>query len=256
MKGFFPVYRKELYCFFSSPVLYVVAFIFTGLAGYFFYASVSYYSLASFQAARDPFVASQLNLSDMVLQPFFGSLGIVLLLMVPLITMRLFAEEKKTGTIELLFTYPISDSAAVLGKFFAAICVVLLLLVTTLPAMAVLAYVSSPPWGNVCSGYMGLFLMSCSFVSLGLFASSLTQNQIIAAALSFGPLLLLWIIGWAQSLTGPTLGSIIGYLSLVNHFDNFTKGIVDSRDALFYLLFTTLFIFTTLRILESRQWRG
>ena len=104
MKGTYVVYRKELYRLFASPIFYVVAFIFLALVGYFFYSSVAYYSLLSFQAGRTPFLAEQLNLTDMVLEPFFGSISVVLLLMVPLITMRLFAEEKKTGTVELLFT--------------------------------------------------------------------------------------------------------------------------------------------------------
>jgi ABC-2 type transport system permease protein len=256
MKGIFPVYRKELYRLFASPIFYVVAFIFLALVGYFFYASVAYYSLVSFRAANDPFLAQQLNLSDMVLEPFFGSISIVLLLMVPLITMRLFAEEKKTGTAELLFTYPISDRGAVLGKFGAAISVLVLLLVGTLPAMILLGVLTNPPWPSIIGGYLGLLLLSSAFVSLGLLASSLTENQIIAAAIAFGALLLLWIIGWAESLAGPTLGSFLKYISLLTHFDSFAKGILDSRDVLFYLLFIILFLFSTLRILESRQWRG
>jgi ABC-2 type transport system permease protein len=256
MKGFSCVYRKELYRFFASPIFYVVAFIFISLAGYFFYSSVAYYSLLSFQAASNPYMAEQLNLTDMVLEPFFGSVGIVLLLMVPLITMRLFAEEKKSGTAELLFTYPISDRGAVLGKFTAAVSVLLLMLAATLPAMGLLGFLSSPPWASILSGYLALFFMGGAFVSLGLFASSLTENQIIAAAITFGALLLLWIIGWAQSLAGPALSDFLGYLSLLNHFQNLIKGVLDSRDLLFYLLFVVLFMFGTLRILESRQWRG
>ena len=256
MKGVYVVYRKELYRLFASPIFYVVAFIFLALAGYFFYSAVAFYSLLSFQASRDPFLSERLNLSDMVLEPFFGSISIILLLMVPLITMRLFAEEKKTGTSELLFTYPISDRGALLGKFSAAVSVVILLLAATLPAMILLEFLSSPPWPSIIGGYLGLFLMSSAFVSIGILASSLTENQIIAAAISFGALLLLWIIGWAESLVGPTLGSIINYLSLLAHFDNFAKGILDSRDVLFYMLFILLSLFATLRVLESRQWRG
>jgi ABC-2 type transport system permease protein len=256
MKGIYTVFRKELYRLFASPIFYVVAFIFLTLVGYFFYSSVAYYSLLSFQAGRDPFLSEQLNLADMVIEPFFGSISIVLLLMVPIITMRLFAEEKKTGTAELLFTYPISDRGAVLGKFSAAISVLLLLLAGTVPAMVLLEVLANPPWPVILGGYLGLFLMGSSFVSLGLFASSLTANQIIAAVTSFGALLLLWIIGWTESLVGPTLGSVLKYLSLLTHYDNFAKGILDSRDVLFYLLFILLFLFSTLRILESRQWRG
>lgn len=256
MKGACVVYRKEMYRFFSSPIVYVVAFIFLTLVGYFFYSSVAYYSELSFQAGRNPFIAQQLNPTDMVLEPFFGSITIILLLMVPLITMRLFAEEKKTGTVELLFTYPISDRGAVLGKFGAGISVMLLLLTATLPAMLLLEVLADPSWLTIMGGYLGLFLMSSAFVSLGLLASSLTQNQIIAAALAFGALLMLWIISWAKSFVGPTLGKFFEYISLLTHFDNFAKGILDSQDVLYYLLFITLALFITLRILESRQWRA
>jgi ABC-2 type transport system permease protein len=256
MKGAYTVYRKELYRLFASPIFYVGAFIFLALVGYFFYSSVAYFSILSFQAGRNPFLSQQLNLTDMVLEPLFGSISIVLLLMVPLITMRLFAEEKKTGTAELLFTYPISDRGAVLGKFIAAISVLVLLMAGTLPAMMLLEVLTSPPWPTIIGGYLGLFLMSSAFVSFGLLASSLTENQIIAAAIAFGVLLLLWIIGWAESLVGPTLGSILKYVSPLTHFGKFAKGIIDSRDVLFYLLFILLSLFTTVRVLESRQWRG
>ena len=122
--------------------------------------------------------------------------------------------------------------------------------------MIVLEILSSPPWATIIGGYLGLLMMSSAFVSLGLLASSLTENQIIAAAIAFGTLLLLWIIGWAESLVGPTLGSVFKYISLLTHFDNFAKGILDSRDVIFYVLFIVLFLFSTLRILESRRWRG
>ena len=256
MRGFFPVYGKEMYRIFASPIFYVVAFIFLTLAGYFFYSAVAYYFLLSFQAGRNPFLAQQLNLGEMVLEPFFGSIGIVLLLMVPLITMRLFAEEKKTGTVELLLTYPISDRGAVLGKFTAALSVVALMLTGTLPAMVVLSAFTTPPWATIFSGYLGLVLMSSAFVSLGVLASSLTQNQIVAAAITFGAALLLWIIGWAQTLAGQEVGSVFVYLSLLSHFESFTKGVLDSRDILYYGLFVTLFLFATLRVLESRHWRA
>ena len=170
MKGFFPVYSKEMYRTFASPVFYVVAFTFLTLAGYFFYLAVAYYSLLSFQAGRNPFMAQQLNLSEMVLEPFFGSIGIVLLLMVPLITMRLLAEEKKTGTAELLLTYPISDRGAVLGKYTAALSVMALMLTGTLPAMVVLSAFTTPPWATIFSGYLGLLLMLAERVEENKFA--------------------------------------------------------------------------------------
>jgi ABC-2 type transport system permease protein len=256
MKGFFPVYGKEMYRTFASPIFFVVAFVFLTLAGYFFYSAVAYYSLLSFQAGRNPLMAQQLSLSEMVLEPFFGSTGIVLLFMVPLVTMRLLAEEKKTGTVELLLTYPISDRGVVLGKYTAALSVVVLMLTGTLPAMAVLSAFTTPPWAPIFTGYLGLFLMSSAFVSLGVFVSSLTQNQIVAATVTFGALLLLWIIGWAQTLVGPSVGSVLAYLSLLSHFENFAKGVLDSRDILYYILVVTFFLFATLRVLESRHWRA
>jgi ABC-2 type transport system permease protein len=256
MRGFFPVYGKEIYRVFASPIFYVVTFVFLTLAGYFFYSSVAYYSMASFQAGRNPLLAQQLNLSEMVLEPFFGSIGIILLLMVPLITMRLLAEEKKTGTVELLLTYPISDRGIVLGKYAAALSVVALMLTGTLPAMAVLSVLTTPPWATIFTCYLGLLLMSSAFVSLGVLASSLAQNQIVAAAVTFGALLLLWIVGWAQTLAGPEVGSLLVYVSLFSHFENFTKGVLDSRDILYYGLFVAFFLFATLRVLESRHWRA
>jgi ABC-2 type transport system permease protein len=256
MKGVYVVYRKELYQLLASPVFYVVAFIFLALVGYFFYSSVAYYSLLSLEAGRNPFLSQQLNLTDMVLEPFFGSISIVLLLMVPLITMRLFAEEKKTGTIELLFTYPISDRGALLGKFGAGVSFAFLLLLGTLPAMLLLEAFTDPSWSTILGGYLGLLLMTSGFVSLGLLASTLTENQIISASIAFGALLLLWMIGWVESFVGPNLGNFLKYLSLFTHFDNFAKGILDSRDVIYYILFIAFFLFSTLRILESRQWRG
>jgi ABC-2 type transport system permease protein len=192
----------------------------------------------------------------MVLEPFFGSIGIILLLMVPLITMRLLAEEKKTGTVELLLTYPISDRGIVLGKYAAAVSVVALMLTGTLPAMAVLSVLTTPPWATIFTCYLGLLLMSSAFVSLGVLASSLAQNQIVAAAVTFGALLLLWIVGWAQTLAGPEVGSLLVYVSLFSHFENFTKGVLDSRDILYCGLFVAFFLFATLRVLESRHWRA
>jgi ABC-2 type transport system permease protein len=256
MKGVLAVYRKELYSLFASPIFFVVAFTFLVISGYFFYSAMAFFNLVSFQASQNPFAAGQLNLTDMVLRPLFMDLSVILLLISPLLTMRVYAEERKTGTLELLFTYPVNDLATVLAKYAAVLTVFVVIMLGTLPCMLLLEYVSDPSWRTIFSGYMGLLLLGGSFISLGVFTSSLTQNQIIAAVLSFGALLMFWVIGWIKNLVGQTTGAFVEYISLTKHFESFAKGVLDSRDFTYYLLFTTLFLFLTLRQIESYRWRG
>jgi ABC-2 type transport system permease protein len=256
MRGFWSVYRKELYSLFASPIFYVVAFTFLIISGYFFYSAMAFYNFVSFQASQNPMAARQLNLTDMVLRPFFLDMSIVLLLISPLFTMRLFAEERKSGTLELLFTYPLSDGSTVLAKFCAVMTAYLLILAGTLPGIFLLGYIGNPSWETVATAYLGIVLLGGAFLSLGLFTSSLTQNQIIAAVLAFGALLMFWVIGWMKNLVGPTSGSFVEYLSITRHLESFTKGVLDSRDLIYYLLFMALFLFLTLRQVESHRWRG
>lgn len=256
MRQIMAVFKKEIFIIFSSPIFYAASFIFLVLSGYFFYSNTVYFSILSLQAANNPFLAEQLNMSDAVLKPFFGDLSIVFLLMLPLITMRLYAEEKKTGTIELLFTYPISDAAALMGKFSATMVVILAMLAGTMPYLIVVGFFGTLEWGIVISGYLGVILMAGGFVALGIFTSSVTENQIVAAVLSFGALLLLWVFGWAKAMAGPFLGTILEHISIVRHVDSFTKGLMDSRDIIFYLIFISFWLFLTLRFLNTRYWRG
>jgi ABC-2 type transport system permease protein len=191
-----------------------------------------------------------------IIKPFIGDLSIVLLLMIPLLTMRLYAEERKTGTIELLFTYPLSDWATLAAKFLATLFVLVILLAGTLPYFVILEYFGNLEWGVIFSGYLGLLLLGGSFIALGIFTSSLTENQIVAAVLSFGALLMLWALGWATALSGPELGRVLQHISIVRHIQSFVSGLVDSRDVVFYLLFIFFWLFLTLRFLNSRYWRG
>jgi ABC-2 type transport system permease protein len=256
MKGAIAVLRKELAVYFSSPIYYASTFMFLLISGYFFYSNTAYFSMLSLQATSNPFLSERLNVTDMVIRPFFGDLGIILLLMLPLISMRVYSEEKKTGTIELLFTYPISDGAALGGKYGAALILLLTMLAGTLPCMITLEVIATLDWGIVLSGYLGIALMGAGFIALGVFTSSLTENQIVAAVISFGSLLLFWLMGWAGSITGPPLNRVLEHLSIVSHLDPFIKGLIDTRDVIFYLLFSSFWIFLTLRFLNSRFWRG
>ena len=255
MKAFISLYRKELYSLFASPVFYVVAFTFLVISGYFFFSVVFFYNLQSFQAAQDPFLAKQLNMTEMVFRPFFLDLSIVLMLISPLLTMRLYAEEKKTGTLELLFTWPITDLAAVAAKFCAVVSVFLVILAGTLPGIFTLGVAAAPAWKPILCGYLGLFLLGCAFLSIGLFTSSLTQNQIVAAVLSFGMLLMFWIIGWVRSFVGPGAGELAEYFSTTKHLDTFAKGVLDSRDIAYYAIFIAFFLFLTLRRMSADRWR-
>jgi ABC-2 type transport system permease protein len=256
MKGFPAVFKRELYAFFASPVFYVVGTIFLAISGYFFYTAVAYYSLISFQAAQNPFMGGQLNMNDMVIKPLFDDISIILLLIVPLLTMRLIAEEKKNGTMELLLTYPIRDLAVVLGKYLSTLMVLAILVGATLVYLLILAGFGEFEWGVVLAGYGGVLLLAASFTALGLFVSSLTQNQIIAAVLGFGALMMFWVIGWAGSLSGPAGGAVVKYLSILEHLDSFTKGVLDTRDIAYYLTFSAFFIFLTLRYLDTQKIRG
>ncbi len=256
MKGFGAVYRKEMYAYLASPVFYVVALAFLVLGGYFFYSSVAYYNAVSFQAVQAPYLSDQLSLTEMVIRPVFLDLSIVLLLLAPLLTMRTYAEERRSGTMELLFTYPLSDWGTLMAKFLAVMTIFLLILAAFLPDFLLLEWVTDPNWRVILSSCLGLFLLAGAFFALGMFTSSLTRNQIIAAVIAFTLLLFLWIISWLSSTVGPSAAALLNYLSVTRHYDNFAKGVIDSRDILYYLEFIALFLFVTLRQVESYRWRG
>jgi ABC-2 type transport system permease protein len=259
IRGWLAVVRKELTIYFGTPIFYITGFFFLLLAGYFFYTNVVYYSIISFQAAQqasNPQVAAQLNPLQMVFRPLFAVLGIILLFLVPFITMRLMAEEKRSGTAELLFTYPLTDWAVISGKFGAALLIYLILLAFTVTYPLVLGLIIRLDWGALGAGYLGLVLLGAACLSLGLFASSLTENQIVAGVVAFALLLLFWIIGWVQELGANNLGKVFQYLSLLDHYENFTKGVIDTRDLVYCLSFIYFFLFLTKRQLESRRWRA
>lgn len=256
MPKIYPIFKKEIGSYFLSPIAYVVITIFLVLSGYFFYSSMAYYSLISLQAVQNPYMVSGLNLTEALISPFFGNIGIIAMLIIPMLTMRLFAEEKKSGTIELIFTYPLKDLDILLGKFFAATLVYLTPIAVTIIYIVFIRTLSEFPIGPIMAGYIGLILMGAAFISLGILISSATENQIVAVIITFGLLLLLWVIGWASSFTGPLFGKVLNELSLVRHFENFSKGVIDIRDVVFYLLFTFYCLFLTCRVLESKRWRG
>jgi ABC-2 type transport system permease protein len=256
MRNIFYIFKKELRSYFYSPIAYVVLFIFLVITGYFFSAIVTFYSMISFQAMQQPAVAANLNITEGVVNPLFSNMAVIILLMMPILTMRLFSEEKRLGTFELLMTYPIRDIEVVLGKFLACVTVFATMLALSLVYPVLIAWVGRPDIKPFISAYIGVFLMGSAFISLGILISTLTENQIIAAVASFGVLLIFWVIGFSAENASPTLGSILRHLSIIEHFQNFAKGLIDTKDLIYYLNFTLFFLFLTLRSLESNRWRG
>jgi ABC-2 type transport system permease protein len=232
--------------------------MFLVITGYFFYNLLATFSVVSFQAQTNPMLARQyqlLNINETVVRPLFGNISIIMLLMTPILTMRLFSEERKTGTIELLLTYPVEDVDVVISKFLAcfAVFVVMILLTATFPIL--LIALGEPEVMPIITGYLGLILLGAAFISLGIFTSSFTENQIISASLCFGILFLFWLMSYSVVFVSAGFGQIITYLSINEHIASLAKGVVDTEDVIYYLCFTLLFLFLTLRSLESRRWR-
>ena len=256
MSGVSAVLRKELTTYFATPIFYVMGFFFLLLEGFlFFFIYFNYFRTASFQVAQNPQLAAMLDPFQVVFRSFFEDLGFILLLLTPILTMRLLAEEKRAGTAELLFTYPIPDWGVIMGKFLAAFAVFATFLVFTMAYPVMFAFLTRMDWGQIASGYLGVFFLGGATLALGLFASSLTANQIIAAISSFALLLLFWLIGAPQEI-GSAGGGLLGVLSLRDHLPNLAKGVIDTKDLLYYLCFAFFFLFLTKRQLESRRWRA
>jgi ABC-2 type transport system permease protein len=173
-----------------------------------------------------------------------------------MVTMRTYSEEKRSGTIELLLTSPLTDLEIILGKFVGAIGLYAGMLLVTMVYVAILFFYGNPEWKPVISGYIGLFLLGSCFIAMGLFISSLTKNQMVAGAASFIVFLFFWIINWFSDSAGPTVGSILSYLSITEHFDDFGKGIIDTKHIIFYLSFISFGLFLTLKSVDSERWRG
>ena len=257
MRNSFYIFKKEMSAYFCSPIAYVLLSIFIILSGIFFYIFLSNYNFIAFSVSmRSAQMGSQLNVVEMVLRPLYSNIAIILLFMVPLLTMRLLSEEKKMGTIELLFTYPVRDREIILGKFGACLAVYGIMIAMTFVFPLMIFLFGNLNWGPVFSSYFGLLLMGASFISVGILLSSMTENQIVAGSLTFGTLLLFWVIGASESFVGPALGVVLKDLSIIGHFENFAKGVIDTRDIIFYLNFSFVFLFLTLCSLESKKWRG
>ena len=253
MRNVMAIAGKELRSYFASPIAYIVIGFFALLFGFFYYSLMVFFDRQSMQMMG---MGAPQNVNDQFIRPLFLNVSVVLLFVLPMITMRTYSEEKRSGTIELLLTAPLTDLQIILGKFLGAMALFVVMLLVTLPHMAIVFALGTPEWLPVASGYLGVLLMGGCFISAGLLISSLTSNQIVAGMITFAVFLMLWVINWIASFVGPTTQSVLNYLSITDHLDDFTRGIIDTKHLVYYLSFIIFGLFLTARSVDTERWRG
>jgi len=245
---------KELRAYFASPIAYVIIGLFSLLFGYFFYLFLDLFVRESTQMMQ--FGGGAANINQQMIRGMVVNTTVIILFVMPMITMRTYSEEKRSGTIELLLTSPVTDLQIILGKFFGALGLYLAMLLVTMVYMAILFYFGNPEWRPVAAAYLGLLLIGASFISVGLLISSATKNQIVAGVVTFAVFLMLWMISWIGQTAGPTAQAILSYLSIIDHFEDFSRGIIDTKHVIYYLSFITFGLFLTAKSVDSERWRG
>src|SRR6202044_1277539 len=255
MRNTLIIWRKELHSYFTSPIAYLLLTMFALIFGFFFWNSLGYFVLMGMESQMRGQMMP-MNLNEMVIRPLLSNVGVIGLFFIPMITMRLFAEEKRSGTIELLATSPIRDIEVIIGKWLSALILYGVLLLFSAINFAFLFRYGNPDWKPLAIGYLGLLLQAGGLLAIGTFISSLTKNQIIAGAATFGVCLLLWVLEWVSGYETATWAKVLAYCSVITHFDSFSKGVLDTKDAVFYLSVIFLGLFLTSRSMESLRWRS
>ena len=255
MRTILVIASRELRSYFVSPLGFVVTGIFLFLVAYVFYPILARFADISLQYGNNPAYLQMLNVNEHVVRPFFGLIKFIFLLIIPVITMRLLAEDARSGTSELLLTAPVRHWELVYGKFLGGLGMVLVLLGCATIFPLIVIWVGDPDLTPIVAGFAGMALFGAACVAIGLFASSLTDNQIVAALTSFGMLFVLWLISFPAGQVGPTLGAILRHLSIIEHLEDFEKGIIDTTHLVFYLSVIGFSLFLTQRVVESKGWR-
>jgi ABC-2 type transport system permease protein len=247
--------RKELRSYFVSPIAYLMLGIFAIVFGFFFWNVVGYFVYAGMEAQMRGGMFP-MNVNEQVIRPLVSNVSVIGLFLIPMITMRLFAEEKRSGTIELLVTSPIGDLEVVLGKWLAALILYAGMLLLTALNFAWLFRYGNPDWKPLAVAYLGLLLQAGALLAIGTFLSTLTRNQIVAGAATFGVCLLLWVLEWVSDYESATWSRVMAYLSVLTHFESFAKGLLSIKDAVFYVTAIFLGLFLTVRSMDSLRWRS
>lgn len=259
MKSLYAIYRKEMGHYFVSPVAYVVVGVFLALSAFFFnyfLSAVMQQALQMQMQEMEMGMHPNIDVTMEVMRAFFGLLSTLVLFLTPMLTMGVFSEERKRGTMELLMTSPVTEMQIVIGKFLASLTLFAIMLLPT-AGYLIFTYVRSepvPPWRMLLAGYIGILLLGGCLLALGSFISSLTENQLIAAVLTFAAFLIVWVIDLGRN-AGGAAGNVLQYLSVIRHYDDFTRGVIDTSSLIYYLSFITLFVFLTVRAIDSMRWR-
>ncbi len=256
MQNIMAIWQREMKAYFVSPIAYVVLTVFLFLSGFFFTSILSAVIQSTMMQGQFGPGSQPVDVPGIVTKSYFGTMSVVLLFMIPMLTMGLFAEEKKRGTIELLLTTPVGNVQALMGKYLASVSLLFIMfLASGIPVVALFKY-GQPEWKPILGGYLGLFLYGAALLAVGLFISTLTENQIVSVVITFGVILVLWLI---ESFSGSAEGvakDVLSYLSVIGHLDDFIKGVIDTSHVIFYLSFAFLGLFLTYRSLESMRWRS
>lgn len=255
MRALAAIYTRELRAYFLSPIFYVLLVVFQVVSGFFYFLHVAGYMERSLMAARNP-MAMQVDLQAMLVGPVITNMAFLMMLISPILTMRLLSEEKRSGTLELLLSYPISDTVVVLGKFLAVWTIYALMVLLSSTGMVMLFGITDPHWPAMLSGYLGLLLVGAAFLSVGVLASAITENQIVAATNAFPVLVLFWVLGFATAVAPPGMGRMLESLSTLTHMEKLTQGLIDTADLAYFVLFTAFFLFTAIRVLEAKRWKA
>jgi ABC-2 type transport system permease protein len=259
MRSIYAMYRKEMGHYFVSPLAYVIVGVFLILTAFFFFY---FLSAVNDQAMRMDMqgmrmgVPPEIDVPGEVVRAFFGLLSSLVLFLTPILTMGVYAEERKRGTMELLMTSPVTELEIVLGKFLASLTLFAIMLLPTAAGPAYVFFHSepAPPWRMLAAGYLGVLLLGGGLMALGEFISSLTESQIIAAVLTFAAFLFVWVLDIGSSAAGG-VGAVLAYLSLIRHYDDFIRGVIDTSSLVYYASFLFLFVFLTVRSVDSMRWR-
>jgi gliding motility-associated transport system permease protein len=255
MKNVLIICDKEIKSYFSSPIAYLLMTIFALIFGYFFFSATAYFVMNSMQMQMQG-QNQPMNVNDFIVGPLLGNASVVGLFLIPMISMRLFAEEKRQGTMELLMTSPLKDWEIILGKWLGAMVMYTCVIGLSALNVAILFAYGNPDWRPIAVGYLGLLLQGGCLLAIGTFISTTTRNQIIAGGATFAVCLLLWVLDWVSSYEQAGWAKVIAYCSVLTHFEPFSKGVIDSKDVVFYLSMIFLGLFLTARSLESLRWRS
>jgi ABC-2 type transport system permease protein len=253
-RNIWTVARRDFKTYFTSPIAYIVIAGFMVIMGWMFFFNLSHFNMQNMQYQQ--FNAGKaVSITEGIIRPLYGNMNVIFLFLVPFITMRLFAEEKKVHTIELLMTSPITLTEIILGKFLSAFLLVAIMLACTIAYPIVLFATGNPDIGPIVTSIFGTMLLASCYLAIGILFSAMTENQIVAGALTFAAGLFFWLISWASQAAGPVWSEVLTYLSLIGHYNNFGQGLIDSSDVIFYFSFIGLGLFLTHRVLDSFRWR-